>query len=98
VSVDDPEGRISFEEPGLEGLEHRAREEAGNRRGKSLLGKGLQCLKRDAGLTQEALAVKSGISRVTFARLEAGEQDPRYETLPALARGLGVSLETLLTD
>jgi len=35
---------------------------------------------------------------VTFARLEAGEQDPRYETLPALARGLGVSLETLLTD
>ena len=98
MSVDDPEGCISFEEPGLEGLEHRAREEAGDRRGKSLLAKRLQRLKRDAGLTQEALAVKSGISRVTFARLEAGEQDPRYETLPALARGLGVSLETLLTD
>jgi len=98
MSADGREGFIPFEEPGLEGLEHRAREDAGNRRGKGLLAKRLQRLKRDAGLTQEALAAKSGVSRVTFARLEAGEQDPRYETLPALARGLGVSLETLLTD
>ena len=62
------------------------------------MAKRLQRLKRDAGLTQETLAAKSGVSRVTIARLEAGEQDPHYETLLALARGLGVSLETLLTD
>lgn len=94
MSADDRDGFIRFEEPGLEGLEHRAREEAGNRRGKSLLGKGLQRLKRDAGLTQGALAAKSGISRVTFARLEAGEQDPRYETLLALVK----AIEKLLMD
>ena len=78
--------------------EHRAREEEEAKRGRRLLGERLARLRREAGLTQEELAAKSGVSRVTISRLEAGEQDPHYETLLALARGLGVPLGRLLVD
>lgn len=78
--------------------EYRARAQEEDRRGKRLLGERLKRLRGETGLSQEALAAKSGISRVTIARLEAGEQDPHYETLLALARGLGLPLERLLVD
>ncbi len=74
----------------------RAQEEA--RRGKRVLGERLRKLRAAAGLSQGSLANRAGISRVTLARLEAGEQDPHYETLLALARGLGLPLERLLVD
>jgi len=78
--------------------EYRERAQEEGRRGRRLLGERLARLRREAGLSQEALAAKSGISRVTIARLEAGERDPHYETLRALAQGLGVPLERLLVD
>ncbi len=77
-------------------LRYRARAEAESRRGRRLLGERLKRLRQEAGLSQEALAAKAGVSRVTIARLEAGEQDPHYETLHALAQGLGLPLEKLL--
>lgn len=77
---------------------HRAQAEAEGRRGRRLFGERLERLRGEAGLSQEALAAKAGISRVTIARLEAGEQDPHYETLLALAQGLGMPLEKLLVD
>lgn len=79
-------------------LKYRARAEAEGRRGQRLLGERLKRLRRKAGFSQEALAAKAGISRVTIARLEAGEQDPHYETLRTLAQGLGLPLERLLVD
>jgi len=78
--------------------EYRARAQEEGRRGRRLLGERLKRLRGEAGLTQETLAKRSGVSRVTIARLEAGEQDPHYETLCALARGLGLPLERLLVD
>ena len=78
--------------------EYRARAQEEGRRGRQLLGERLKRLRGEAGLSQEALAAKSGISRVTITRLEAGEQDPHYETLLALAQGLGLPLERLLVD
>lgn len=78
--------------------EYRRRAEAEGRRGRRLLGERLKRLRAERGLSQEALAAKAGISRVTIARLEAGEQDPHYETLLALAQGLTVPLEKLLVD
>jgi DNA-binding XRE family transcriptional regulator len=78
--------------------EYRARAQAEARRGRKLLGKRLSRLRRETGLSQEELAARSGISRVTIARLEAGEQDPHYQTLCALAKGLGLPLEQLLVD
>lgn len=78
--------------------EYRSRAEEEARRGRRLLGERLKRLRGRKGLSQEALAKRSGISRVTVARLEAGEQDPHYETLRALAKGLGLPLEKLLVD
>lgn len=77
---------------------YRARAEEEGRRGRRLLGERLKRLRNQKGLSQEELAARSKVSRVTIARLEAGEQDPQYETLQALSRGLGVPLERLLVD
>jgi len=57
------------------------------------LAKRLQCLKRDAGLTQGALAAKSGVSRDDCPAGGRGA-GPRYETLLALVK----AIEKLLMD
>ena len=49
--------------------------------------------RRASGLTQAALAAKSGTGRVTIARLEAGAaQDFRLGTLSRLCDALGLEL------
>ena len=48
------------------------------------------------GMTQEALALKAGISRTYIARLELGQQDPTLSTLEKLAKALKVKPEKLL--
>jgi transcriptional regulator with XRE-family HTH domain len=52
----------------------------------------LKRLRRAAGLTQEALSKKSGVSRVQIATYEApsGRANPTQETVEALAGALGV--------
>jgi predicted transcriptional regulator len=42
-----------------------------------------------AGLTQRALARRSKVPQPTIAAIEAGRQDPRFETLRALVEGCG---------
>jgi transcriptional regulator with XRE-family HTH domain len=52
-----------------------------------------------AGLTQQALAVKTGLSVSAVGRFEAGRfPDPRASTLKALAKALGVTLDALVSD
>ncbi len=75
---------------------YRDRSEHSGQLGRRLMGKSLKALRSDRGLTQSALADKSGINRVTIARLESGQQFPRYETVVALADALDVSVERLL--
>jgi len=41
-------------------------------------------------------ALNAGIGRVTLVRIEKGEQSPRYETLIALSRALGLPLADVL--
>jgi len=60
----------------------------------SILADQLATARRAAGITQQELATKSGVSRMTVQRIEAGAIDPRVDTLLALARVLG--LEPLL--
>ncbi len=48
------------------------------------------------GLSQEALAQKAEINRVTLARLERAMHQPTLDTLDRLARALGVSLRDLV--
>lgn len=46
-----------------------------------------------AGLTQRQLADASGIAQADISRIERGQSNPTTETLQALARPLGVTLE-----
>lgn len=80
-----------FADPG-----YRARSEAAAERGRRIFGARLRALRAERGLTQQELAERAGINRVTIARFEGGEQLPRYQTLLALADGLGLPIERLI--
>ena len=53
-------------------------------------------LRQQRGLSQEALAQKTGLNRVTLARLERALHPPNLETLERIARALRVSLADLV--
>lgn len=55
------------------------------------------CRKR-AGLSQDALAEKLGISRQAISKWETGESVPETGKLAALAAALGVSIDWLLSE
>lgn len=48
------------------------------------------------GLSQEALAKKARLNRVTLARLERALHPPNLDTLDRIARALGVELADLV--
>ncbi|MBP3959441.1 helix-turn-helix transcriptional regulator [Gemmata sp. G18] len=52
----------------------------------------LKRLRKQAGMTQEALARAANVSNTTVAKLEQGVGDPTWNTVVALARALGVSV------
>ncbi|VTR90833.1 xre family transcriptional regulator : : HTH_31 [Gemmata massiliana] len=52
----------------------------------------LQGLRANAGMTQQELARKVGMSVAGLARLEQGAGDPSWRTVLKLAHVLGVSL------
>lgn len=58
-------------------------------------GKHVRSLRRTRGLTQEALAERSGLSPDTIRRLEHGSFSPSLDTLMKLVRGLDLQLSTL---
>jgi transcriptional regulator with XRE-family HTH domain len=53
-------------------------------------------LRDERGMSQELLAAKAQINRVTLARLELGLHQPKLDTLDRIARVLGVTLVSLL--
>ena len=55
-------------------------------------------LRRAAGLTQQELALKAGVSSLVIGKIERGEVDPRLATLTAIADALGVTVVDLLED
>ncbi len=52
----------------------------------------LEGARKAADLTQQALAERAGLSRMTVQRIEAGQIDPRLSTLLVMARALGLEL------
>lgn len=62
------------------------------------VGENLRRLRRDRGVSLEALAASSGVSRATLATLEAGRGNPTLGTLNALCSSLGVSLGAVLEN
>ncbi len=66
--------------------------------GRQTLGQRIRGFRESAGLTQEALARAANIGRVTLVRLEKGEQTPRFKTLDAIAKALGIRVPELLVE
>lgn len=56
----------------------------------------LRALRKQRGLSQQALADEADISWPTVQRVEAGNQSATLEVLAALAQALGLSLSELL--
>lgn len=61
----------------------------------SKFGRRLQGLRRARGLTQEALAERSGLSSDSIRRLERGAFAPTLATLEKVCKGLDIAMSTL---
>jgi transcriptional regulator with XRE-family HTH domain len=55
-------------------------------------------LRKEAGLTQEQLAERSGLSQQYLSKLESGRRNPTVVTLYELATALGVSHVELVRE
>ena len=55
------------------------------------------CRKR-AGLSQESLAERIGVSRQSISKWETGEASPEISKLPLLASAFGVTADWLLSE
>jgi transcriptional regulator with XRE-family HTH domain len=60
------------------------------------IGPRLRALRRDRGLTLEAIAADSGISVSTLSRLESGKRRPTLDLLIPLARSHRIALDQLV--
>jgi HTH-type transcriptional regulator, cell division transcriptional repressor len=60
------------------------------------LGTSLRSLREEKRLTQDAVALRSGISRSALSRLESNRSVPDIETLIRVANSLDVPLPRLL--
>ena len=65
---------------------------------RKLVGRNAARLRGEAGLTQEQLAERSGLSQQYISKLEKGERNPTVVTLYELAQGLGVSHVELVRE
>ena len=50
--------------------------------------------RKEAGMTQQQLAEKSGVHQVNISRIENGTGNPSVETVQKLAKGMGKKLIT----
>lgn len=61
-----------------------------------LLGKRIQSVREDRGLTQEELEDRTGVNAKYISAVECGQRNVTFKTLSKLARGLEVELYELL--
>jgi len=64
---------------------------------RKLVGDNTARIRKEKGLTQEALAEKSGLSQQYISGLENGQRNPTIVTLYELATALGVGHLDLVT-
>jgi transcriptional regulator with XRE-family HTH domain len=62
------------------------------------VGRRIRRLRVDRGLTQEALALQSGVTRNVLIDVESGKRGLLYERLFDLAEVLGVSASELMAE
>ena len=61
-----------------------------------LLGEAILSERKEAGLTQEKLAEKAGLSTVFISRLERGRESPSVDNLVKIAKALGTRVRDLV--
>ena len=59
------------------------------------VGSSLRKARRRAGLSQRALAARTGIAQPTIARIERGQDDPRLRTIERLLQACDETVEAL---
>jgi transcriptional regulator with XRE-family HTH domain len=77
------------------------KEEMSNPEAEDINGRIARCIRQlrgDSGLTLEALAARSDVSRSMISLIERGESSPTAVVLEKIAAGLGVPLATLFED
>jgi transcriptional regulator with XRE-family HTH domain len=57
----------------------------------------LRRLRKEAGMSQEDLADRTGLHPTEISRLERAAREPRLGTIVRLARGLDVAVEQLVS-
>lgn len=66
--------------------------------GRRLLAANIRALRRERGLSQEALAELAGIHRTYLGSVERGERNVAIENICRIAWALGVSVRDLLIE
>jgi len=61
-------------------------------------GVSIAAIRSSKSLTQEQLASKSGLDRMTIALIENGRRWPRLSTLQTLAKALNVNIRDFFKD
>jgi len=61
-------------------------------------GQNMRHVRKETGLSQEALGFEAGLHRTEIGLLERGARVPRIDTLLKVAAGLGVKVESPLLD
>ena len=59
------------------------------------LGKAIRQLRRERGVSQEALAYEAGVTSGTLSLIERGLSNPTWGTVKGIAKALGVSMGDL---
>jgi transcriptional regulator with XRE-family HTH domain len=62
------------------------------------LGQRILAVRKKKGITLDELSLQMKISKGNLSDIEHGKRDPRFQTLRAIAAGLGLSLQSLLRD
>lgn len=61
------------------------------------IGDNIKRIRKDAGIGQQELAERCGISKSQISRMESGEQtNPQIQTIVAIATALGASLDEIV--
>jgi len=75
----------------------------GNRNGNGsrdlvALGQRIFEVRKKRGITLDELSIRMHISKGNLSDIERGKRDPRFQTLKAIATGLGLKLQVLIRD
>jgi transcriptional regulator with XRE-family HTH domain len=60
------------------------------------LGKRILAIRKRKGITLDELSERMHISKGNLSDIEHGKRDPRFQTLKAIAKGLGLKLQQLV--